>query len=249
MNYPSNLYTAIKVKMKRYLIIIFLILTSACAFGQTGANVSSNQSNNYIPLKEIEPDLILLQNRLFFWYLPSSNTRIDGIAGGLIINDLKNSSPVSKTIVNGISIELIGLGIILPLTSSHPLYKKDESFYQNIKNVDSLVNSYRLAKYCINGISLSSAGIAGLDVKINGLNLSGLNTLAAMTNGLSASILININGVVNGISIGGLINNTIQTKGLQIGMFNKTKRLRGIQIGLWNVNEKRKLPIINWNFK
>jgi hypothetical protein len=136
----------------------------------------------------------------------------------------------------------------LPLTSNHPLYKKDESFYQNSKNIDSLVNSYKLAKYCINGISLSTAGLAGQDVKINGLNLSGFSTLTGKTNGVSESILININGVVNGVSTGGLINNTIQTKGLQIGMFNITKRLRGIQIGLWNVNEKRKLPIINWNF-
>jgi len=188
-------------------------------------------------------------NRLIIWYIPSLNTRIEGIAGGLMINSFKNSSPVSKTIVNGISIELIGLGLFLPLVSSHPLYNKDKSFYQNSKNIDSIVNSYRLAKYSINGISLSTAGIAGEDVKINGVNLSGLNTLTGKTNGLSASTLININGVVNGVSIGGLINNTIQTKGLQIGIFNITKRLRGIQIGLWNVNEKRKLPIINWNFK
>ena len=188
-------------------------------------------------------------NRHIIWYLPSLNSRIEGIAAGLAINSFKKSSSVSTTIVNGISIELIGFGIFMPLTSNHPLYNKGESFYQNSENMDSLVNSYRLAKYSINGISLSSAGIAGKDVKINGVNLSGLNTLTGKTNGLLASTLININGVVNGVSIGGLINNTIQTKGLQIGIFNKTKRLRGIQIGLWNVNEKRKLPIINWNFK
>lgn len=187
-------------------------------------------------------------NRLIIWYIPSSNTKIEGIAGGLAINRLINSSLVSKTIVNGISIEFIGLGIFMPLSPNHPLYKNDESFYQNSKNIDSLVNSYGLANYSINGISLSTVGLAGQDVKINGVNLSGLNTLTGKINGLSASILININGVVNGVSIGGLINNTIQTKGLQIGILNKTKRLRGIQIGLWNVNGKRKLPIINWDF-
>lgn len=38
-------------------------------------------------------------------------------------------------------------------------------------------------------------------------------------------------------------------KGLQIGIRNKSDNMKGIQIGLWNVNGKRKLPIINWNFK
>ena len=38
-------------------------------------------------------------------------------------------------------------------------------------------------------------------------------------------------------------------RGLQIGVVNKSKNLRGIQIGIWNVNQKRRLPLINWNFK
>jgi hypothetical protein len=38
-------------------------------------------------------------------------------------------------------------------------------------------------------------------------------------------------------------------KGVQIGLINKSKKLKGLQIGLWNVNQKRKLPLINWNFK
>lgn len=210
--------------MKRFLFILFVL-----------ANLQVLSQN--------------LKNRPFFWYLPSSNTRIDGIASGLWINDFKNSSPVSKTIVNGVCAEIIGMGTVLPLTPSHPLHKYDDSIYQNSKNIDSLVNFYMPTKYFINGISLSIGGIVGPDIKINGLNLSGISTLTAKTNGLSVSTLINISGIVNGVSIGGIINNTIQTKGLQIGIFNKTKILRGIQIGLWNVNEKRKLPIINWNFK
>jgi len=45
------------------------------------------------------------------------------------------------------------------------------------------------------------------------------------------------------------MNHTIQSKGLQIGFFNKTLNLKGIQIGLWNRNEKRGFPIVNWDFK
>lgn len=37
--------------------------------------------------------------------------------------------------------------------------------------------------------------------------------------------------------------------GVQIGAVNQAKKLKGIQFGLWNVNEKRSLPIFNWNFK
>jgi len=36
--------------------------------------------------------------------------------------------------------------------------------------------------------------------------------------------------------------------GLQIAMWNKSKNTKRIQSGLWNINEKRNLPIINWNF-
>jgi len=52
-----------------------------------------------------------------------------------------------------------------------------------------------------------------------------------------------------GIQIGLFRNNAKEMKGLQIGLINKSERFKGLQIGLWNVNQKRKLPLINWNFK
>jgi len=210
--------------MKR-LLIIFLILINLQVFGQHN------------------------KSRPIIWYIPSIHTNINGLAVGFIINSLKDTVPISATVVNGLNIELIGLGLFLPLAPSSPIYCEADSFYCRTKNLDSVVNSYNLAKYKINGISLSAGGLGGQDIQINGINLSGINTLTGKTNGFSACALININGVVNGVSIGGLVSNTIQTKGLQIGLFTKTKRLRGFQIGLWNVNEKRSLPFINWNFK
>ena len=53
---------------------------------------------------------------------------------------------------------------------------------------------------------------------------------------------------IKGLQIGILGNNTHEMKGVQIGLINKSKKLKGLQIGLWNVNQKRKLPFINWNF-
>lgn len=53
----------------------------------------------------------------------------------------------------------------------------------------------------------------------------------------------------NCVQLSILGNGSKEMKGVQIGLFNKAVKLRGIQIGAWNVNQKRKLPIINWNFK
>jgi hypothetical protein len=49
--------------------------------------------------------------------------------------------------------------------------------------------------------------------------------------------------------ISGVFNKTKKGNGVQIGLVNMAKEMRGVQIGLWNVNQKRKLPLINWNFK
>jgi len=53
---------------------------------------------------------------------------------------------------------------------------------------------------------------------------------------------------MNGLQIG-ISNTGRRARGLQIGLVNESDNLKGVQIGLWNVNKKRKLPIINWNFK
>jgi hypothetical protein len=53
---------------------------------------------------------------------------------------------------------------------------------------------------------------------------------------------------MNGVQLGGLANFSKKMDGLQIALFNKSENFRGLQIGLWNVNQKRKLPFINWNF-
>ena len=190
------------------------------------------------------------KERNIFWYIPSPDTRINGIAIGPMIQSLELDFDTNlNTVVNGISFEIIGLGLLLPIAPSSPIYDEDDEFYKDKNNLDSLVKSYSHPKYLINGLAISPGGVAGYDVYVNGLNLSGLNTFTGKMNGVSLCLMFNISGVVNGVSIGGIGNNSIQTKGLQIGVFNKTKRLRGFQIGLWNVNNKRSLPLINWNFK
>lgn len=195
-------------------------------------------------------------------YIPAYNTKVNGIAGGLTINGLRqpNDSTVS-TIVNALSIELLGLGLLLPIVPSSPIYTDADSLYNSELFVDSVVKSYNSPRYIINGLLLSPGGVAGYDVEVNGANISGINTLTSKVNGISTSIMFHISGIVNGVAIGGIANSAIQIKGLQIsifneaikvqglqiGLFNSTKFLKGVQIGLWNKNSRRRLPIINWN--
>ncbi len=195
-------------------------------------------------------------------YILAYSTRISGVAEGLTINGLRepNDSTVS-TIVNGLSIELLGFGLLLPIVPSNPIYTDADSLYNSELFLDSIVKSYNSPRYIINGLLLSAGGAAGYDVEVNGANISGLNTLTSKVNGISTSIMFHISGVVNGVAIGGIANSTIQIKGLQIsifneaikvqglqiGLFNSTKFLKGVQLGLWNKNSRRRLPIINWN--
>jgi hypothetical protein len=66
--------------------------------------------------------------------------------------------------------------------------------------------------------------------------------------GINAALLDNYSDDFGGVQVS-CFNNSKKMKGLQVGLVNKSEHLRGIQLGLWNVNEKRKLPLINWNFK
>lgn len=58
----------------------------------------------------------------------------------------------------------------------------------------------------------------------------------------------NLSKRMTGVQIGAANYANEKMIGIQIGLWNKSKQTKGIQLGLWNINEKRKLPIINWNF-
>lgn len=115
-----------------------------------------------------------------------------------------------------------------------------------------------------NGISL--AGLGSGSFRNNGIQIAGAGTSSLYSRGIIASCLntdvykgygLQIGGFnksveFNGVQVG-IFNNVMtpgeKFSGLQIGVFNNTKKLRGIQLGLLNKNEKRTLPLINWNFR
>lgn len=228
------------INAKKSLIISLLFIVSLTTYGQK------------------------LKKKKFIGFIPALNTRINGIAIGLLINSFKSTDDnILTTQVNGVSLEIIGTGLFLPIGGSDPIYSEPDSIYNNLTLVDSITKIYTCGKYQINGFAISAGGVAGYDVLVNGVNLSVINTLTARLNGFSTAVMFNMSWIMNGVSVGLIGNQTLKTNGVQIGFFNKTtvlnglqlgvfnqtRHLKGVQIGLWNNNGKRKLPIINWKFK
>ncbi|WNI38748.1 hypothetical protein [Chryseobacterium sp. SG20098] len=101
----------------------------------------------------------------------------------------------------------------------------------------------------INGLQLSLINLEptvtnGLEINVS----SNVNTYA-VTNGMSVSPFFNLHHEMKGVSVSPLANIGQKCRGIQIGLYNQCKDFRGIQIGGWNENGRRKLPLINWNFK
>lgn len=205
----------------------FIILLLSIVYGLNGQNIEKTK---------------------LFVITPELNTKVNGIGIGLMINSLKFESDTTTTIINGLNVELVGVGFFAPLAPSNPLIPYDLKIEQIAPILDSLIIEATQPKpYKINGLNISLGGLAGHEIQLDGLNISGIATLTSKTNGVSIAILMNLNKVMHGISAG-FINQCLEHKGLQIGFFNQSEKTKGIQIGLWNKNEKRSLPLINWNF-
>lgn len=181
-------------------------------------------------------------NGYVFWFVPSRRDNIYGIAFGLFGSEIICNVPNIKK-SHGVNIQLLGQGFFIPFSTRVFGYKnmfaRDTCWGVTYK--DSL--NYRAVH---NGILLSTFGTM-TDVS-NGIVLSGWFSLGKKANGLVMNALANKYTFVNGIAVS-ISNETYQTNGIQIGLINRTRKLRGFQFGLWNVNDKRKLPLINWCFK
>jgi len=164
------------------------------------------------------------ETRNAVWYIPSScsTSKINGFAIGPFSGCLKDNGYDRKQIINGIDIEIIGIGFFVPLAAG-PI----------------ILNDTIASRQIVNGCVISPGGYGGLDAAINGLNLSGIGTLTGKTNGLATGLLFCMNSRVNGIAIGGIFNNlTIKTNGIQIGgLISEAEKLRGLQIGVYTKSE------------
>lgn len=165
-----------------------------------------------------------------------NNVNICGISGGLSYIP-KMPQNVST---HGINLSLIGEGILAFAIPCSPIPNDDSSF-NTVWDGDTMVHK-------IDGINLSGSGTMGY-CNINGLSAGFCAQVVNKVNGASAVIMQNYVQVSNGIQASFMITEAYKMRGLQIGAYNKSHHTRGIQIGLWNVNERRKMPFINWNFR
>ncbi len=150
---------------------------------------------------------------------------------------------------NGLRLEVPGIGFLSFMGNGFP----------NAKEPFELTN-YRFSEV-INGLNISTG--SWCDCNYNGLTIAAIGQYGKLGQGFSLAGGWNIIDKQNGLQIALITNSSYYMKGvqisafnyintgsgLQIGLFNESKNFKGIQIGLWNVNQKRKLPIINWNFK
>lgn len=176
------------------------------------------------------------------WLIPSASKNIYGIAIGPVGSEAICNRPYTKY-SHGLNIQILGQGFF----QIFYINKKNFKDFNENDNSDSLSIQNMLPKRAIhNGLLISPLGT--FTDQINGVSLSMWMSMGTKINGLSFNLLWNLYKQVNGITIG-FFNNSAVTKGLQIGLINKTIELKGFQFGLWNQNEKRSLPLINWNLK
>ena len=145
-----------------------------------------------------------------------------------------------KHIYNGLTFELIGVGLIGAFGAGF-----EDSIKRQFNKANGIILSGTGGMMNANGIYVGGFGL--LAYKMNGISICLGYSDINFGNGLIMSGFNNCENV-KGIQLG-VFTDSENVKGIQIGMTNTTKKLRGIQIGIWNINEKRKFPIINWNFK
>ncbi len=193
------------------------------------------------------------KTRYLFGTFHTQNTTINGISFGAL-PQLNNKQRFVRT--NGIRLEIPGIGLIGFMANGSLLRNEKTDEIVNGLNISSgtigdiSYNGITLALVTQSGTENNGIAIAGLWNGMdnsNGIQIAGLLNEAIYSNGIQIAIS-NSTEYMKGIQIGGLNNANEKMVGLQIGIWNKSKNTKGIQLGLWNINEKRKLPIINWNF-
>ncbi|MBL1219764.1 hypothetical protein JET18_02885 [Chryseobacterium sp. L7] len=146
--------------------------------------------------------------------------------------------------VNGVGLGFNGLGIFFPALLLVSIPSIDN---WAINDIDSETLPDKMNK--INGLQLS---IINMEPTVtNGLEINMASNISApsVTNGVAFSPLYNFHHTTKGAAVSTFANVAQKCRGAQIALINVCKDSRGIQIGFWNENEKRKLPLINWNFK
>jgi hypothetical protein len=209
-------------KNKKQILFLFALCSSQFLLAQ----VSGNEADS-----SLKPS-----NAYVLHFIPSVKDNVYGIAIGPIGSEtICNVTNTRKSY--GINLQLIGQGIFIPMN------RKVFSFEQLLLNpMPDLINQIA-CKAMHSGILISTFGTY-TDIS-NGIVLSLGFSYGRKLNGIAFNLCSGKYITVNGMELG-IQNQAHTVNGLQLGLLNRCVQLNGLQIGLWNVNEKRKLPIINW---
>ncbi|WP_338393792.1 LA_2272 family surface repeat-containing protein [Fulvitalea axinellae] len=150
---------------------------------------------------------------------------------------------------NGLRLEIPGIGFLSFMGNGFP--NATSPFELNNYSYSEVMNGLNIStgSWCdcnYNGLTI---GIVGQYGKLgNGFSLAGGWNIIDKQNGLQLATIANSSYYMNGVQISAF-NFAHDGIGVQIGILNNSKKFKGLQLGLWNVNQKRKLPLINWNFE
>lgn len=203
------------------------------------------------------------------WITDDANTDVIGLSLAAYPKGIfqGGDTPMSRTF--GVKLELFPLSPFYFLAPQSPLQSDSDESFQNILKGDINEKTYGLN---IETGSFSEKDTYGISVtgflhysrKSNGISIAGVSNTIERSNGLMVGFGGNQVYQGNGLMLAGLFGNHAQNFnglqisaenyiegrgiGVQIGIFNKATNFRGIQLGLWNKNDKRSLPILNWQF-
>ena len=181
--------------------------------------------------------------RYVFWFTPCMVEEINGIALGFRAKNIKNElyNERDSLVIRGLNLEINPFAIFSLFSAqlSGP-YPDSINTYNEIIKKDWQVK--------VHGLNISLLTTIN-EMRIRGINLTGLISVVDEIHGVSISGINNFSYIMNGLSIAGIRNRATIARGVQIGLFNKSTELRGFQFGLWNINGRRSLPFINWQFK
>ena len=168
---------------------------------------------------------------------PSKNVRN---VNGVLFKYYDEEDHFKPKKVNGLGMGFNFLGIFLPPLMLFNLQLPDNNDYVVVpREKMNMINGLQLSL-----INMEPTVTNGLEINVS----SNINTYA-VTNGVAVSPFFNLHHEMKGVSVAPLANIGKKCRGIQIGLYNKCDDFRGVQIGGWNENGKRKLPLINWNFK
>lgn len=177
------------------------------------------------------------------WFTPSKVTHAYGLMFNFFPRFPDYDSIDKYPIIYGSEINLNPLGIFFPfMLVVHSI--DPETHCPVAESLDSIPFDRFKIVYGL------QAGLINMEPTIvNGLDINVTGSFESKTNGLTISLVMNKHYITNGLTFALIGNHDTKCNGIQIGLINSAVELKGLQFGLWNKNQKRNMPIINWNFK